>query len=507
VPTLRRVKGRTLDAARLSQEGNAHLAAGRVPEALAAQQKAAALWPDSGAIQCNLGNALQAAGRMDEAAAALRRAVQLEPQIPEIHNNLGALLVQKGQPDEAVASLERALRLRPGYVDATYNLGNALAALERRDEAEAAFRRAAPQHPGARRNLAVAANQRGNRLVAANRVGEALAAYREALAADPADPDIRYNEALALLVSGDLAGGWTHYERRFECRGRKGPRAFAFPRWDGRAPLAGKAIFLFAEQGLGDTLQFARYLPLLAAQGAAVHLEAQPALHALLRTSFPELRMLTGKGDPVPAADYHLPLLSVPGALGTTLATIPAPPRYLRPPPERTRRWRGRLGAEARPRVGLVWSGAAGHQNDRNRSIAFGALARSLPTEGVRYYSLQKEIRAGDEEAVRAFAVDALGPELADFADTAAAADEMDLIVSVDTSVAHLAAGLGRPTWILLPYSPDWRWLLDREDSPWYPSARLLRQPEPNRWEPVLERVSRELRAFLGRWRERPGRA
>lgn len=488
------MKGRTLDAARLSEEGNAHLAAGRLAQALAAQEKAAALWPDSAGIQCNLANVLQAAGRVEEAEAALRRACKLDSRIPEIHNNLGVLLIRRQQPAEAVAPLEQALKLRPGYGDAAFNLGNALLALGRREEAEAAFRTGAPRHAGARHNLAVQANQRGNRCVAENRLTEAQAAYAEALRFDPDHPDIQYNAALARLVAGDLAGGWAGYERRFECKGKKGPRVFSVPRWDGRAALNGKSIFLFAEQGLGDTLHFVRYLPLLLSRGAAVHLEAQPALHPLLWASFPQLASLTGKGDPVPPTDYQLPLLSLPGAFGTTLESIPAPACYLRVPEDRARRWQDRLGQAPRPRVGLVWSGAAGHQNDRNRSIPFAEFARALPPESMRYFSLQKEVREADAAGVAGFpGLDRLGSDFADFADTAAAVALMDVVLAVDTSVAHLAAALGRPTWILLPYSPDWRWLLERSDSPWYPSVRLFRQEKPGDWEPALQAVRAEL--------------
>ncbi|HEY3755006.1 MAG TPA: tetratricopeptide repeat-containing glycosyltransferase family protein [Opitutaceae bacterium] len=505
-----------LEAARLSEAGNAHLTAGRVEDAIAAQLQAAKLWPQSGAIQCNLGNALQAARRTDAAAAAFLRAAELQPEIPESHNNLGAIWVEQGNAAEALASLDRALKLRPAYGDAWYNRGNALVALARDEEAEAAYRRALqalPKHVGARRNLAAQMNRRGNALVAANRPGEALPAYREALAAEPENPDLEYNEALAQLVRGDLAEGWDGYERRFECQGKKGPRSFGFPRWDGKQSLSGKSIFVFAEQGLGDTLQFARYLPMLAERGARVELEAQPALHSLLRASFPELASLSGKGDPVPVADFHLPLLSLPAAFGTTLETVPAPMSYLQAPPDGLDRWQGRLGPDGALRVGLVWSGAAGHQNDHNRSISLGKLAEALfevPGAGVsapgyrshvRWFCVQKDVREADQAELAARSeIRWLGPELGDFGDTAAAIAQMDLVISVDTSVAHLSAALGKSTWILLPFSPDWRWLLEREDSPWYPTVRLFRQPAPGDWASALGRV----RVALGEWKRRP---
>ncbi|MGH7997535.1 MAG: tetratricopeptide repeat protein [Opitutaceae bacterium] len=493
------------EAARLSESGNAQLARGRVADALAAHRRAAALWPQSGAIQCNLGNALQAARLPEEAEAAFRRALAVQADMAEAHNNLGAILLQRRRPAEALAALDRAIALRPGYADAWYNRGNGLIAIDQPAEAEAAFRRAlalAPGHARARLNLSVLASNRGNALVAANRPREALHAYREALEADPDSPDIRYNESLARLVLGEFAAGWTGYESRSACKGRKVPRVFGAPRWDARTPLSGRSILLYAEQGLGDTLQFARYIPLLAARGAKVHLEAQRSLHALLRASFPDLGSLVGKGDPLPGADLHFPLLSLPGAFGTSLDSIPSGSGYLRPPADRIRRWRTRFAAEARPRVGLVWSGAAGHQNDLRRSLTFERLARALPTSGIRYVSLQKEVRETDLPSLRAFpSLVALGSEVSDFADTAAAAAELDLILSVDTSVAHLGGGLGRPTWILLPFSPDWRWLLDRTDSPWYPTVRLFRQSEPDRWDPVLD----HLHEALTRWaRDRP---
>lgn len=489
---------RYVEAARLSEAGMRQLAQGRIGEAVRSQQAAAALWPESGAIECNLGAAFQQANRLAEAEAAFRRAAELQPELPEPHNNLGNLYLMAGRVDAALASLRRAVELRSSYADAWCNLGNALVQAGRMDAAEEAFGRAcaaAPGHAAARRNLAVILSNRANREVAANRLDEALASYGRARELDPASADIEYNECLARLVRGDFAGAWKGYERRRECTGKKGPRVIEARAWDGREPVAGRSILVWAEQGLGDTLQFARYLRRLHQLGADVLLEAQPALHELLRSSFPFVRSITTRGQATPRVDFHCAFPSLPGAFATRMDTIPGDVPYLALPFERRIRWAQRLAVASHPRVGLVWAGNPGHQNDANRSMPLATMLRAVEGCDAWLLALQKNISAADRAllAGRPDIVE-LGDELGDFADTAAVAMELDLVITVDTSMAHLAGALAKPVWVLLPYAPDWRWLLERSDSPWYPTARLFRQASPGDWGGVVERVKAELR-------------
>ena len=332
---------------------------------------------------------------------------------------------------------------------------------------------------------------RGIALQSMLRLPEALESYRRAVALRPDYALAHWNESLCRLLMGDFEGGWREYEWRREVR-EFAPQYHDFPRplWLGEQEVAGRTILLHAEQGFGDTLQFCRYASLLAARGARVILEVQPPLKSLLtRLSGPA--MVLAQGEPLPEFDLHCPLMSLPLACGTTLDTVPAAERYLTADPERVAACSARLGNTARPRVGLVWSGNPAHGNDYARSIALVDLLGSLDGAGVTFVSLQKDVRSHDRATLAARA-DILhcGEELRDFDDTAAWIEAMDLVISVDTSVAHLAGALGKPVWVLLPYAPDWRWLLEREDSPWYPTARLFRQPRSGDWDGVLLAVA-----------------
>jgi Tetratricopeptide repeat len=325
------------------------------------------------------------------------------------------------------------------------------------------------------------------------RLDEALAGYDRAIALDPAHAAAHCNKSFTLLLRGDLAAGWPLYEWRWRLPGvgREKPATTA-RLWTGDEDLTGRTILLRAEQGLGDTLQFCRYVPRVAALGAAVILEAQRPLLNLL-ADLDGVSQLVVEGAPLPKHDYHCPLLTLPLAMGTRLDTIPCAPAYLRSDPAKVTEWQARLGERREPRVGLVWSGSAGNRNDRNRSIPLTELWRHLPG-GFHYVSLQKDLRAADAEALQATpALWNPAEELLDFSDTAALCECMDVVVCVDTSVAHLCGALGKRTWLLLPFSPAWRWLLDRDDSPWYSSVTLYRQHETGRWAQVLERLAGDL--------------
>jgi hypothetical protein len=329
------------------------------------------------------------------------------------------------------------------------------------------------------------------------RVREAGELARHAAALYPDDADLRWNLAVAQLLLGDFDAGFAAHEARWQAAGfgsRPVAAIEARPRWSGRESLRGGTILLFAEQGLGDSIQFLRYVPLVAAQAREVWLQVPPALASLAAGMAPNCRLLAA-GEPWPEFDWQCPLLSLPHAFRTRLADVPASIPYLHANDLQVQQWQARLPADGRRRVGIVWSGNPGHGNDRNRSIALG-LFRQLAAEPCLFVSLQPQVRESDRAALAAWpGLLDLGPQLNDFADTAALLATLDLVITVDTSVAHLAGALGRPVWVLLPYCPDWRWLLERTDSPWYPTARLYRQPARGDWAPVLAAVRADLEA------------
>jgi tetratricopeptide (TPR) repeat protein len=439
----------------------------------------------------NSGLALHELQRYDEALAAYDRAVALNPGYGGAHCNRGITLLALKQPQQALASHERAVALEPKLAYAHYNHGLALEALDRYDEALAAYDRALALEP----RLARAWCNRGYLLHQRNRHAEALACYDRAIALDPQCHEAWFNKACVKLVLGEYAEGWSLFERRRQTLQYRVMRVFAEPLWLGETPLAGKTILLHPEEGLGDTLQFCRYVPAVAALGAEVILQAQPALLPLLSTLAGSPRLVRWGAEP-PRFDLHCPLMSLPHALRQVVDGIPAPASYLAADPVKTATWRERLGARQGLRVGLAWSGSTTHVHDSQRSLPLAAL-RPLLRQGVEFHALHKEIRAADRSVLPQLeGLTTHEQALADFSDTAALVEQMDLVLTVDTSVAHLAGALGKPVWIMLPFAPDFRWLLDREDSPWYPRARLFRQGARGDWSGVLARVAAELEAL-----------
>jgi tetratricopeptide (TPR) repeat protein len=462
---------------------------GGLNEAVACYRRALALKPDFADAHSHLGVALAAEGRPDEAVACFRTALQLSPASPEAHNNLGAALKDMGRPDEAVACHRRALDLKPDYPEAYYNLGIALADQGRLDEAVACYRRALdlkPNYPEAHHNIGVAFNQQA-------RPDAAVACFRSALDLKPDFPEAHNNLGMALLGLGDLAAGFEEHEWRWKTRNMmKDFRTFAQPQWRGEA-ADGRTLLIHAEQGFGDTLQFCRYAPLAAARGLRVILEVPKPLVRLLR-GLPGVDLVLGHGEERPPFDFHCPMLSMPLALRTTLATIPSAESYLHADPAQVAVWRERLDTMGGhgPRIGLVWAGTAVATADRRRSMAPDRLAPLFDLPGLQFFSLQKD---GPAAPAHVPLIDFMA-EMRDFADTAALIANLDLVISVDTAVVHLAAALGKPVWVLDRFDPCWRWLLGRRDSPWYPTLRLYRQPKPGDWNSVLAEVVRDLRGF-----------
>jgi hypothetical protein len=419
--------------------------------------------------------------------------LSLIPRHPQARLNRGLALAALARHEEAVAEFDAALAMSPGNPAAHYNRGISLFNLGRYGDAVAAYDNAlsiAPDH-------VKALNNRGLTLQALNRHDEALASYSKALAIRKDYADAHFNQALALLTIGDFRRGFEQYEWRWRRTGMPAQgRSYGRPLWLGEYPLQRSTILLHAEQGLGDTIQFARYVPLLARTGAKVVLEVQPQLAPLL-VQLEGAAGVVARGDPFPPFDVHCPLGSLPLALKTEPATIPAEGPYVRADDARIAKWRARIAALDRPRVAVAWSGNAQHINDRNRSIALSCLAPLWSAASVRFIGIQRELRGEDAELLtREPRVMQIGAELDDFADTAAVIALVDLVISVDTSVAHLAGAMGRPVWILLPFSPDWRWTLSGDSSRWYPSARLFRQPSLGDWDSVIGRLRGELDRF-----------
>jgi len=470
--------------------GNALVALQRHEEAVASYDCAVALDPARADAFNNRGNALLRLRRYGEALASFDDALALRPAFLEAHNNRGSALLYLKRPAEALASCERSLELEPDYAQALLNRGNALEALQRPVEALASLDRAVAIDP----EFAQAWRNRANTLLAVGRPDDALASFRRASALSPDDPAIRYNEGLCRLLLGDFANGLPLYESRWQ--DEQLPRArreYGQPPWSGHEEIEGRTILLHAEQGLGDTIQFSRYAELVAARGARVVLEVPPALKRLL-AALRGVHQVLAIGESLPSFDCHCPLLSLPLAFATRLETIPAMIPYVASDSRKVSEWRTRLGDSPRPRVGLAWSGSTVHTNDRNRSLPLSIMVGLVGPEA-QFVSLQPDVRVSDEDVLHARGeLLHFGRDLRDFTDTAALVELMDLVVTVDTAVAHLAGAMGKPVWILLPLNPDWRWLLDRDDSPWYRSARLFRQTTIGDWEGVIERVGIELR-------------
>jgi len=467
---------------------------GRAPEALESYERAIALKTDYAEAYNNRGIVLDSLQRFEEALASYDRALELRPGYANAHNNRGVTLHHLQRYPEALASHERAVALKPDYAEAYSNRGNVLGDLEQHAEALASFERALWLKP----DYADAYYHRGNALRELHRHREAAESYERAIALQPDHASAHWNLADCRLLLGDFARGWEEYEWRWKLRPEQGRRSFQEPLWLGGEPLQGRTILLHGEMGLGDTLLFCRYAAAVAALGARVVLEVQPSLLPLL-ARLEGVSEALPRGTALPRFDCHCPLMSLPLAFKTELHSIPAAIPYIRADAARVAAWRHRLGEAGRPRVGFVWSGSAALKNDK-RSMA---LSDMLPLLGDRleWVSLQKEVRESDALVLAARPrLRQVGNELYDFADTAAVIDLMDLVVTVDTSVANLAGAMGKAVWIMLPFNPhDWRWMLKREDSVWYPTARLFRQPAAGDWASVIQRVAGELsRRFAG---------
>jgi tetratricopeptide (TPR) repeat protein len=469
--------------------GQALHALRRSDEALECFNKAQALAPHDINTLYQRGNVLLSLERPAEALVEFQNVLARVPQHIEARINCGLCQAALGAPERALAEFDTALTLAPNHPGAHYNRGVALIKLGRYEEAIESTDRAlaaAPHHANAWLN-------RGKALIQLNYHGEAIAAYAEMLELNKDNADAHFNQALAQLTLGDYARGFAEYEWRWRRTGMPPQRSRGRPLWLGEYPLTRKTILLHAEQGLGDTIQFARYVPMLAAAGAKVVLEVQPELKALL-ARLSGTAVVAAREEALPPFDVHCPLGSLPLALKTELATVPAPIPYLSADAAHLAKWSERLSALPHPRIAIAWAGNPAHENDRNRSIAFARLRPLLAANPGSFIGIQHDLRNEDIEALAGEdRVVPIGAELDDFSDTAAVLALCDLVITVDTAPAHLAGAMGRPLWVLLPFSPDWRWTLNGDATPWYPAARLFRQPAPEDWDSVIARLCEEL--------------
>ena len=470
--------------------GNALRELGEFQSALTCFDKVIALKPNFTGAHVNRGNTLRAMKHSQGAVESYAQAIQLNATNVEAHFNRGNALCDLKEHQKALESFDRAIEIQPNHADAYCNRGAALSHLTQYDAALDSLNRAIAIDP----LNAHTYNNRGNALSNLMRHREAIESYEKAISLRPTYASAHLNQALCSLLIGDFESGWIQHEWRWQDEAVKEfARHFSQPLWLGTESLEGKTILLHAEQGFGDTLQFCRYAHQVNALGATVILEVPATLIGTLE-ELKVVAQLVSKGSLLPAFDTHCPLLSLPLAFRTTLTTIPLCGPYLSADANKLNAWAKRLGPKTRPRVGLVWSGSTNHRNDVNRSLSLAELMPHLP-EGLDYVCLQKDIREADLKALGGYPqVRCMNDVIESFSDTAALCELVDVVISVDTSVAHLAGALGRPVWIALPFNPDWRWMLEREDSPWYDSARLYRQQKMGDWESVLTRIGIDLR-------------
>ena len=458
-------------------------------EAITAFSRAVSLDPGNVEVRTSLGNALWEAGRIAEAIPELREALRLRPSYPEALVNLANCLADDGQPDQALELYRQAIAQEPQLAEALHNMGNLLKGEGRLDEALDAYEQALvvrPDYAEAYCNIASTKEEQGH-------PGEALAAYAKSLAANSHLPTARFNLGLMLLRDGNFEEGLELYEARRGIPKLRCDRDFPQPIWDG-SELNGRRILLHAEQGLGDTIQFVRYVPMVRARGGEVIVQCQPPLRMLLEGQCGIGELLTDD-EPVPSFDVHCPMMSLPRLFGTRIGTIPVEAPYLRADPRRAERWREMIpGDGERLNVGLVWAGSPDNKNDRKRSVRLADLAPLAQAPGVRFHSLQKGDAASQAQAPPAgMNLTDWSERLTDFVETAALISNLDLVITVDTAAAHLAGAMGKPVWVLIPFNPDWRWLHDRTDSPWYPTMRLFRQARAGAWGEVIAGIARGL--------------
>lgn len=441
----------------LFAQATAAAVAGDLPRAIPLYDQTIAADPSQAGPYYKRANALKDLGRLQEALASYNQAIERKPDYAYAFCNRAVVQQGLGALDEALASCDQAIALDP--------------------------------------NDPLAHNNRALLLQSLHRWDEALASYDRAIGINPGYADAHYNRSLTALYLGDFASGWPGFEWRRRVAQRiniAAPREFAQPQWRGDAPIGGKRLLVYSEEGLGDAIQFCRYVTLAAAAGATVIVEVQASLVSLVK-SVAGASQVIAKGRPLPPFDYHCPLMSLPLAFKTTVESISAPVKYLQPDPETVAAWRSALSPAGAPKVGLVWSGNPNNAIDVRRSLPLAQWTSKLP-RGLQYFRVQNDVRPADQAVLDAHPFIVSPGDLTGFENTAGFCECLDLLISVDTSIAHLGGALGKRTWVLLPFVPDWRWMRERTDTPWYPNMKLYRQKRPDNWDAVLDQVSADLR-------------
>jgi tetratricopeptide (TPR) repeat protein len=472
----------------LSNLASALVMTGRVDAARLVAERAAGLQPDYAEVWTSLGNIHGELGDADGALEAYARALDLNPQSADAQYRMGVCLYGQRRLEAALASLDKALAVAPGFALAGMQRGHVLRELTRYDEALAAYDDALAMTAETTIRRDILSNK-AIALYELRRIEDALAAFGEAWAIDPDFSEAPCNIAVIQIATGRYDEGWRAYEWRWKDRAFKDkPNPYGQAPWLGQRDIAGKTLLITAEQGAGDTLQMLRYAPVLAGMGARVLIAAQESL-ADLAASVAGVSAVFTEGQTLPPWDEFIPTMSLPHALGTQPDTVPCAVPYLSAGEPAKSVWAKRLGPRTKPRIGLAWSGNRGHANDHNRSLPLGALEPLLALDAA-FVSLQVDYRAGDMALLALHGVRDFSGEIASFTDTAGLIDQLDLVISVDTAVAHLAGALAKPLWLLLPYTADYRWHLDGADTAWYPTATLVRQDARRRWEPVVARLT-----------------
>lgn len=491
------LKARPDDARALNLLSMINHQAGNFPAAIELLKRATVADPGNALFQCNLCEMCRQAGRLDEALAAGLRAIEIRPDYPEAHNNLGIVYFDREQYDEAMGCYEKAFELRPDFAEALSNIGNALRARSRFDEAIASYEKAVTL----KTDYAVGISNLGTTLQMIGRREEAMDCFDRALALDPNLANAHSGRSLILLLEGKFAEGWREYEWRWGSSDTKIRPPPGRP-WRGE-DIRGKNLLVYAEQGFGDSLQFCRYLPILHERGANLQLRVPPQIESLISHSMPWLDVSSRTTGTKPY-DMHVALLSLPGVMGTRLDNIPAQVPYLRAREEDVASWRDVIADDQRLKVGIVWTGNLKHLNNPFRSVPMNNLAQLLAVEGVQFISLQvgKGVAAAEQLEPGSITLPAQ-ERYSSYAATAGLVENLDLVITICTSVAHLTGALGKPLWVMIAKVPDWRWMLDREDNPWYPTARLFRQKVRSEWEELVERVRDELAAVVAGDRSR----
>ena len=454
---------------------------GNYVQAIAHIQQAVLVVPEQPVFFNNLGNVLREMGQLDKSLQAYQKALEINPDDAEIHSNLGVTLREMGQLDKSLQAYQKSVCIQPEFAEGYYNMGVFFQEQRKLKESVKAYQKAIqiqPDHVETYVNLGVVLREQG-------RLKESVKTHQKAVRIQPDYAEAHINLAITFLLQGRLNAGWKEFEWRWS---RK--RDFKRPLWDGTL-LNGKSILIYAEQGFGDTIQFVRYIDLLPGTNTVIIFVCQPELKSLFK-GIDCIDILVTKGEDIPSSDFQVPLLSLPYMFNTTLDTIPVRIPYLYPRPKADSVFH--VDDSHGLKVGLVWAGRTTHVNDSNRSIDLKCFRCLLDVEGCQFFSLQVgEARADIKRYGYHHVIKDLGKQFIDFHCTALAILQLDLIISVDTAVAHLAGSLGKPVWTLLPFIPDWRWMLDRSDSPWYPSMTIFRQKEMGGWTPVFEQLKLSL--------------